>query len=81
MASRSAGILPAAFIQEKINRQGAKGAKEREGNGARAFLPVSFFMDFLTAKDAKEEKFRESWVKKNRIHSLLGALGVLAVQI
>jgi hypothetical protein len=37
--------------------------------------------DFLTAKDAKEEKSRESWVKKNRIHSLLGALGVLAVQI
>jgi hypothetical protein len=26
-------------------------------------------------------KSRESWVKKNRIHSLLGALGVLAVQI
>jgi len=59
--SRSAGILPAASIPEKLNRQGAKDAK------GRVFL--------------LEEKFRVSWVEKNRIHSLLGVPGVLAVQI
>jgi hypothetical protein len=34
------------------NRQVAKNAKGRK-KGARAFLPVSFFMDFFAAKPSK----------------------------
>jgi hypothetical protein len=72
--------------EEILNRQGAEDAKEEKKEFEEE--------DFLTADDTdghgfeeedflttKEEKIRESWVFKNRIHSLLGALGVLAVQI